>query len=157
MKGSNIIVNIPPQEREIFASKFVLDLDFGDSALSALPEVVKLSREMELPPPHVLLQLDAIIVAQRESDGARVVATASAAATPPRPVSRWHGEVKAARPTQSSSIGRGACRSERVNRGRPEASRDEENRRRGVAVLWFLYRRGEGVQHLEIGCLETHQ
>ena len=30
---------------------------------------------MELPPPHVLLQLDAIIVAQRESDGARVVAT----------------------------------------------------------------------------------
>ncbi len=46
---------------------------------------------MELPPPHVLLQLDAIIVAQRESDGARVVATASAA-TPPRPVS--HGEVK---------------------------------------------------------------
>ena len=24
---------------------------------------------MELPPPHVLLQLDAIIVAQRESDG----------------------------------------------------------------------------------------
>ena len=68
-------MNIPPQEREIFASKFVLDLDFGDSALSALPEVVKLSREMELPPPHVLLQLDAIIVAQRESDGARVVAT----------------------------------------------------------------------------------
>ena len=37
---------------------------------------------MELPPPHVLLQLDAIIVAQRESDGAGVVATASAAATP---------------------------------------------------------------------------
>ena len=25
--------------------------------------------EMELPPPHVLLQLDAIIVAQRENDG----------------------------------------------------------------------------------------
>ena len=49
---------------------------------------------MELPPPHVLLQLDAIIVAQRESDGARVVATASTAATPPRPVSRWLGEVK---------------------------------------------------------------
>ena len=114
MKGSNIIVNIPPQEREIFASKFVLDLDFGDSALSALPEVVKLSREMELPPPHVLLQLDAIIVAQRESDGARVVATPSAAATPPRPVSRWHGEVKerapapapAAEPTAS---GAAAC------------------------------------------------
>ena len=82
---------------QVFASKFVLDLDLGDSALSAPPEVVKLSREMELPPPHVLLKLDAIIVAQRESDGARVVATASAAATPPRPVSRWHGEVKAAR------------------------------------------------------------
>ena len=68
-KGPNIIVNIPPQEREIFGSKFVLDLDFGDSALSAR-EVLALSREMELPPPHVLLQLDAIIVAQRESDGA---------------------------------------------------------------------------------------
>ena len=85
MKGSNIIVNIPPQEREIFASKFVLDLDFGDSALSALPEVVKLSREMELPPPHVLLQLDAIIVAQRESDGNAPSPVMPLPAPPPAP------------------------------------------------------------------------
>ena len=43
---------------------------------------------MELPPPHVLLQLDAIIVAQRESDGARVVASKKARALSKRRAKR---------------------------------------------------------------------
>ena len=81
--GQYIIVHIPQDRVQVFRREIRSGSDFGDFALSgALHEVVKLSREMELPPPHVLLQLDAIIVAQRESDGARVVATPSAAATP---------------------------------------------------------------------------
>ena len=75
---------------------------------------------MDVPPPHVLLQLDAIIVAQRESDGSRVVATASAAAspatprheralTPPEPVARkgtgGHFSTGGAKPVEMRRIG----------------------------------------------------
>ena len=59
---------------------------------------------MELPPPHVLLQLDAIIVAQRESDGNRA-ATGDA---PPAEARSTQRETKFRSP---GSQGRHAARS----------------------------------------------
>ena len=59
---------------------------------------------MKLPPPHVLLQLDAIIVAQRESDGARVVATAPRIA-PPKPVARNRTGEGGPKPVEMRRIG----------------------------------------------------
>ena len=55
------------------------------------------SREMELPPPHVLLQLDAIIVAQRESDGNAPSPVMPPPAPPPAPTPRVSGTPPAPR------------------------------------------------------------